>query len=262
LGGCDAAGTLAELDALSRAARRLADPGANAEARVAAVRTVLHRAGPWNDYRPFGYDHDGYRSVRAKLISHYLHTRLGNCVSMPVLFLILADRLGVDIGLALAPMHLFLRCRGGDGSEINLEATSGALPARDAWVREQRGIGEKAVASGLYMRKLSRRESVAAIALTIVEHLTAERRYQEALEAASLIAAHAPLNAFALAHQGQACFHLIRTQFLQPYRSEFLIPLPLRPRYATLLHRNRQAFAAAEALGWEPVGPTLKQETR
>jgi hypothetical protein len=177
---------------------------------------------------------------------------------MPVLFLILADRLGVDIGLALAPMHLFLRYRGGDGNEINLEATSGALPARDAWVREQFRIGERAIASGLYMRKLSRRESVAAIALTIVEHLTAERRYREALEAASLISAHAPLNAFALAHQGQACFHLIRTQFLEPYRSEFLIPLPLRGRYTLLLHRNREAFAAAEALGWEPVCSPLK----
>jgi hypothetical protein len=201
-------------------------------------------------------------TIAAKLLFHYLRTRLGNCVSMPVLFLILADRLGVDIGLGMAPMHFFLRFRDGNGGEVNLEATSGALPARDAWLREQRGIGEKAVASGLYLRKLGRRESVAAIALTLVEHLMAERRYEEALEAASLIAAHAPLNALAFAHQGQACFHLLRTQFLDPYRSEFLIPLPLRPRYATLLHRNRQAFAAAEALGWEPVGPPLKQETR
>jgi hypothetical protein len=157
----------------------------------------------------------------------------------------------------LAPGHLFLRYRDGNVGEVNLEATSGALPARDAWVREQRGVSEKAAASGLYMRKLSRRESVAAIALTIVEHLTAERRYQEALEAASVIAAHAPLNALALAHQGQACFHLLRTQFLDPYRSEFLIPLHLRARYTLLLHRNREAFAAAEALGWEPVGPPL-----
>jgi hypothetical protein len=50
--GCDTAGTLAELDALTRHARLLAGPNADAGARVAAVRTVLYCAGPWNDHRP------------------------------------------------------------------------------------------------------------------------------------------------------------------------------------------------------------------
>jgi hypothetical protein len=171
---------------------------------------------------------------------------------MPVLFLILADRLGIDIGLALAPSHLLLRYTDGRGCEVNLEATSGALPARDSWVRQERRINDRSIESGLYMRKLTRREGIAAIALTAVEHLMTEGRYEQALQLSDTIVAHSPRNALAMAHQGQACFHLL-TRLLEQYRSPSLIPPLVRPHYAQLLQANHGAFAAAEALGWEPA---------
>ena len=129
------------------------------------------------------------------------------------------------------------------------------MPARDLWIRHERRIGHRGVETRFYLRKLGRRESVAAMALTVVEHLMAAHRYEEALQAAEIIARHSPRNAWALAHQGQACFHLLAAEFLEKYRSALLIPWNLRPRYLRLLQRNREAFAVASALGWEPVGP-------
>lgn len=249
----DAVATIGQVNRLAEAARHIAGPDRGEDRTLSAIRTVLHRPGPWNGGRPFCYDHDSYRSLGLKLISNYLRSRRGNCVSMPILFLILADRLDIDIGLALAPSHLLVRFRNAAGREINLEATSGALPARDAWIRQERRISDRSIATGLYLRKLNRRESVAAMALTVIEHLMAGRRYEEAIQATELIVQHSPLNAFALAHQGQACFHLVNG-YLEKYRSAFLIPPALRPRYDQLLRRNREAFEAAGALGWEAVG--------
>lgn len=250
----NAAATLVQVNRLTEAARHRAGPVPGEARTLSAIRTVLHRPGPWNGGRPFFYDHDAYKSADLKLISNYLRTRRGNCVSMPILFLILADRLGIDIGLALAPSHLFVRVRTRGGHETNLEATSGALPARDAWIRQERRISDRSIATGLYLRKLNRRESVAAMALTVVEHLMAGRRYEEAIQTTDVILRHSPLNAFALAHQGQACFHLV-TGYLEKYRSAFLIPPALRPRYDLFLRRNREAFETAGALGWEAAGP-------
>lgn len=85
---------LAELCRMTEAARRLAGPSVGDERKLTALRTLIYKSGPWNGLRPFAYDHAGFRSIRCKLLSHYLETRLGNCVSMPILFLILADRLG------------------------------------------------------------------------------------------------------------------------------------------------------------------------
>jgi hypothetical protein len=55
-----------------------------------------------------------------------------------------------------------------------------------------------------------------------------------------------------MAHQGQACFHLA-SRYLEKYRSALLIPPLSRPRYDLLVRRNREAFEAAAALGWEAV---------
>lgn len=54
---------------------------------------------------------------------------------MPILFLILGDRLGLDMALASAPLHMFVRWRDSSGRTLSLETTSGAHPARDAWFR-------------------------------------------------------------------------------------------------------------------------------
>ena len=57
--------------------------------------------------RPFTYDLKDPlgQQVRSKMLSTYVRTRKGNCVSMPVLFLIVADRLGLKVRLAAAPLN-------------------------------------------------------------------------------------------------------------------------------------------------------------
>jgi hypothetical protein len=63
------------------------------------------------------------------MLSTYVRTRKGNCVSMPVLFLIVADRIGLKVRLAAAPLHLFVRYTDAAGADHNLEATSGGHEA-------------------------------------------------------------------------------------------------------------------------------------
>ena len=48
-------------------------------------------------------------------MSHYLATRKGNCVSMPVLFVILGQKLGLPITLAIAPNHVFAKYKRDNG---------------------------------------------------------------------------------------------------------------------------------------------------
>jgi len=254
--GLDMRGVLAGIDRLTAAAWRLAGPAAGANARLAALRRVIYEAGPWNHQRPFAYDHSNRNrdDVRIKLLAYYLGTRLGDCVSMPVLFLILADKLGLRMTLAAAPNHLFLRWQRPDGEIVNLEATSGALPARDEWIRLSRPMSDRAVASGMYLRSLTRHEAVAAMATTLLQHLMDSRRFEEAVAVSEIILRHNPRDGLTLANQGNAFCGILQAEFLDKYQSAFLIPLALRPRYLRLLQRNHAAFAAARALGWEHNG--------
>jgi regulator of sirC expression with transglutaminase-like and TPR domain len=141
----------AELDRLTDAALRLAGPGAHPGQKLAALRGLIYEPGPWNEERPFAYDQsdpDG-TFIPNKMLANYLARRVGNCVSMPVLFLILAERIGLDMALAAAPFHIFVRHCMPDGRIINLETTSGAHPARDEWYHQLAPMSDRALASGI-----------------------------------------------------------------------------------------------------------------
>ena len=75
--------------------------------------------------------------VENKLLSTYMRTRLGNCVSMPTLFMILAERVGLEASFVVAPLHVFVRFNHPERGPTNVEATSGAHFARDEWYREK-----------------------------------------------------------------------------------------------------------------------------
>lgn len=259
--GIDKDATLDELDHMADRALRMAGPSPTEADLLNALRVLIYRAGPWNGNRPFDYDHANFKDIRLKLIAHYLETRRGNCVSMPILFLILADKLGIQMSLAFAPSHFFLRHRDRQGRITNLEATSGADPARDLWIRESRGVTDRAVASGFQMRALSRREGVAAMAHTVVEAMMESARYRETLALTDLIIRCNPRDGMAWANHAQACFHILGTEFLRPFGSALSIPIPRRAEYLLLLQRNHAAFATAERLGFEGTPITRNGRT-
>ncbi len=224
-------------------------------AKLSALRKFLYESGPWNEHRPFAYDHGNIRgqNVRVKLISHYVETRLGDCVSMPALFLILADKLGLDMALSLAPSHLFVKQRLEDGRTINLETTGSGLPARDEWLRHVRPMSDRSIESGMYLRRLSRREGVAAMAVGAVQYLRDEGCFAETIAVCELILANNPRDGLVLVNLAIACKRL-GMQLIEQYGAEILIPLHLRPRYWSMVARHHTAFAKARALGWEYIG--------
>ena len=145
--------TLAEINRLASRANALAGAGASRATKLSALRRVIYESGEWNGGRPFSYDHADPlgQNVRNKLISTYLRTRRGNCVSMPILVLLVGERMGLNLALSTAPLHIFLRYTHESGREINLEATSGAHPARTLWYRQNLPMSDRAVESGLYL---------------------------------------------------------------------------------------------------------------
>jgi regulator of sirC expression with transglutaminase-like and TPR domain len=187
------------------------------------------------------------------LLSTYIRTRKGNCVSMPTLFLIVADRMGLTVGLGAAPLHLFVRYSDPEAIQHNLEATSGGHEARTLWYRQNLPMTDRAIESGIYMRTLSRRETVAAMATVVMDFLLAERRYQEAQDVADAILAASPRDVHAMVNKGNAAGHLMQTEYHERYPDPALVPPALLPRYRLLAEANERAFREAEALGWTPA---------
>lgn len=143
----DEAGIRRELETLTAQAREIAGPTATDEVKLNAVRRVIYRAGAWNGHNPLAYDQADPLglNVHNKLLSTYLRTRRGNCVSVPSLFLILADRLGLNVSFATAPLHVFIRYTDPQGRAFNIETTSGANLARPEWLRRNFPMTDRAI---------------------------------------------------------------------------------------------------------------------
>ena len=239
---------------MAEAARELAGPAPDDAAKLNALRKLIYESGPWNGSRPFAYDHSNVRgqNVRLKLLSHYLETRLGDCVSMPVLFLILADRLDLDVALSLAPNHFFVKHRLDDGRVVNLEPTSGANPARDEWLRRIRPMSDRSIQSGMYLGLLSKREGIASMAMSVVQYLRDGAHLEETAAVCELILANNSRDGLVWVNLALSC-EALGKRLLEQYRAECLIPLNLRAHYWTLVARNNAAVLRARFLGWENI---------
>jgi regulator of sirC expression with transglutaminase-like and TPR domain len=245
--------TFAELDRLTAAADALAGARASEQEKLRAVRTAIYESGAWNGFRPFGYDHSdgGTWRIPNKLLHNYLKNRIGQCVSMPILFLILGDRLGLNLALACAPNHFFVRYAAPDGKAWNIETTSGAHPARMEWFRREMPMTDRALETGLYMRALPKREAIAMMAMTVGEQLAADARWRELAAVGERIVEVSPRSP-APVQAALAYGQMLKAEFEARYPVPFLTPRHLLGRRLMLIERNNSLTAAAEQLGWQP----------
>lgn len=253
----DVESNLRTIDAMVVRIRAMPEFGVSSASRLFALRRYVYESGEWNDRRPFQYDLDdpfGAKIIN-KLLPNYLASKKGNCVTMPFLFIILGQRLGIDVTASTAPMHIFVKFRNDAGAWINLEATSGASPARDVWIRSQMPMTDQAIANGLYLQPLTKKETAAMMATTLAEYYLHRREYEKAIATADVILEHYPKGVETMVLKGSSYGHLVNTKFIDRYPLPSQIPVNERDYYQYLSRNNRFWYAKAEALGW-------RQETK
>ena len=242
-----------QVSGLVEKARTLAGPHASEGAKFDAVRKLLYQAGPWNDNRPFTYDQNDPlgQNIRHKLLSEYLKTRLGNCVTMPTLFMIVGRGIGLHLTLTNAPLHVLVRYTHAGLPPLNIEATSGGGFARTEWIRKNLPMSDEAISSGLYLRTHTDRETIALMATTVVEYLETVGRDEDAIKIADAILAVDPKDGYTMVQKGSATAAILKAEFYDKYPTPASIPSGLKARYLELAAANKKAFDDAEALGWE-----------
>lgn len=142
--------------------------------KYAALFSVMSQVIPVviNDtlynYKPFSYDFEdvfGHEDITNLFVSKLLKTHKGNCNSLPYLYKILAEELGVTAHLALAPNHIYIKHNIQSVGWYNTELTTGIFP-HDGWLMASGYIHLDAVTNGVFMKALNNKES---IALTLVD---------------------------------------------------------------------------------------------
>lgn len=122
-------------------------------------------------YFPFRYDFEdifGHGEWSNMFVSKLLQTKSGNCHSLPYLYKILAEEMGVNASLSLAPNHIYIKLRSQRDGWYNTELTSGMFPV-DAWLMASGYIHLDAITNGVYMKALSDKESLALVMIDLAQ---------------------------------------------------------------------------------------------
>ncbi len=225
---------------------------ASSNEKLVLLRRYIYEAGYWNNGRPFRYDRDDPSGTNPsnRFLLRYLETRRGNCVTMPILFAILGQSIGLRLTLAEAPLHVLVKYTDDDGKTWNLEATSGAGFTRDSHYRRHLPMSDAAIANGVYLRALNGEESAGLTATFLIEHFLRQRRFEDAIIAADVILKHYPRSAYVMTKRGTAFAGLLRRDVLGKYTRMDQMTPETRAYADRLFSENIAAFKAAEALGW------------
>jgi regulator of sirC expression with transglutaminase-like and TPR domain len=252
---------LRKIDAIVKTinAMLVADP--TSMQKMLALKKYLYEAGAWNNFKPYQYDFTDPKGtlIKNKLLPNYLATKQGNCISMPLLFIILGQRLGIDVTASTAPTHLLVKYTDSESGQIyNLETTSGANFARDVWLQQVRKITDEALKNKIYLQKLSKRETVAIMATTLAEDYFDKQEFEKSMMISDVVLKYNKNDVDSMVRKGAVFYKLLAKNYPSKYPSPNLIPTTERPYYVFLDTNNRYWFEKAESLGWRE--PTKEDE--
>lgn len=112
---------------------------------------------------PFKYDFDDYMGINdysKMFVSKLIHTGSGQCHSMPLLYLILAEEIGAEAYLSLSPSHSYIRFPDDNGKWYNIELTNGMF-STTSYILQSGYIKSEALQNKIYMENLSKKELLA-----------------------------------------------------------------------------------------------------
>ena len=114
---------------------------------------------------PYTYDFNdfwGREDYTKQFVSKVLKTHSGQCRSLPLLYLIIAEELKTNAYWTFSPSHTFIRFQLNNGNWQNVELTNGRLSS-DAWVLGSGFVKSEALISKIYMDTIDKKQSIAML---------------------------------------------------------------------------------------------------
>ena len=111
-------------------------------------------------HKAFEYDFKDYmgqKDYSKMFVSKLLKTGSGQCHSMPLYYLMLAEAMNTESYLSLAPNHSYIRFVDDEGTMRNMELTNGMFPTDNAFL-ESGYIKSEALQNKIYLENLTKKE--------------------------------------------------------------------------------------------------------
>ena len=226
-------------------------------AKVSLIQIVLYRAGFWNQGDVFSYDFEDPFGDRggSNLLPNALDRRRGNCLSLPALFLAVAERVDpqLQIRAVAVPTHFFCRFRDRQTNLIlNIETTSGQMYEGDDIPIEKFKPTPRSVMAGLYMKDLTKKEFLVELLSTLVQPRFQHGGIESADQYADLALQINPRSPFGLITKSNVSYQKGKNLFDQIRRSGKIIDSNQKSELRRFQQKSSTQIGMLKRLGWRP----------
>lgn len=128
-----------------------------------AIFMLITQKLPENNAQPYTYDFNdftGTKDYTSTFVTRLLRDHKGNCLSLPLFYKCLAQRLAAQAQLTIGPSHAWIRHVDEAGKWTNVELTSGQFPS-DGLMMTELGVSNEAIRSGAYGKELTEQQALA-----------------------------------------------------------------------------------------------------
>lgn len=133
---------------------------------------------------PIKYDFDDYwgRQNWSKMfVTKLLKTNTGQCHSMPLLYLTLAEAIGAEAYLSLSPNHSYIKFQDEKGKWYNLELTNGMITV-SSFILNNGYITAEAMQNKIYMQNLTKQQMLSQLYTDLANGYLHKYGYDEFVE--------------------------------------------------------------------------------
>lgn len=210
---------------------------------------------------PYRYDFDdpfGKQDWRKMFVTKLLRDKKGQCHSMPLLYLIFAEELGIKAWLSFSPQHSYIKTQDDNGDWYNFETTNGNY-STDTWILSSGFVKTEAMRNKIYMDTLSQKETIAACIFDLANSYTRKFGFDKfVLNCADKALHHSPKNVYALQLKSDYyvyMFQYVAKQLGYPPKEQ----IPQYPQAYNLMQKAFEQHRLVEQTGYEDMPENMYQ---
>ena len=210
-------------------------------------KTIIHH--------PMKYDFEDYRAdvnTGNYMVSKLLSKNTGQCHSMPLLFLILAEELKTEAFGCFSPSHSFIKFQDKQNRWYNIELTQGAVVTDDFYMNSG-FIKSKAIQTGIYLNPRTMKQTIAHMLNDLSAYYISRYGYDHFIEENSnLVLRYSPSDLTAYQHYANIC--TVQALYVidacgRPPKEQ----LPEYPQAHRLFKKMLQSYEKIDSLGYEEM---------
>lgn len=202
---------------------------------------------------PMQYDFDDYRGEKdhsKMFVTKLINSHTGQCHSLPLLYLILCEKVGAEASLAFSPHHTYIKFKDKQNNWYNLELTQGRITT-DAFIVGSGFISSTAIKNKVYMEAKTKQQVIAHCLSDLASSYVFKYGYDQfVIQCVDSALSYDPTNNSALAMK--ANYHGMRLEYVanQIGRPPLEILKTKYPQAYKLLEERNDFYRHIDEIGY------------